>query len=187
MNREVEEAIDAMTPAELAMLEGELDKRAADSEYARLFAMGQKMAQDAVAEYKKTGSLTPVMKLAEAVATGKTAEAAAPVSELDAELDKLSAEELAQLEADLDKEAQENLSKQYAAEYFKIGQELAREYVKGEGEKTAGRVAGGMFNQLGRMFAVSARKNPIATAAGTALVGAPLVRAAGRVMTGDSR
>jgi hypothetical protein len=185
MNREVEEAIDAMSPAELSALEGELNKRAADAEITRLFDIGRKMAKDAVSEYEKAGHAPPVFALLEKAAGVKAAQ-----DQVSAELDKMSSEELTALEADLDKAAHEKLSEQYAAEYFKLGQEFAREYVEGlkSDEKTAGRVAaGGMFKQLGTMFAASAKKNPIATAVGTALVGAPLVRGVGRMMTGDNR
>ncbi len=183
MNKEIEEAIEAMTPAELRELEGELDKRASDSEHARLFAIGQKLAKDAFAEYEKTGEISPVLELVQAAASGTLGKDSSV--EVMAELDKMSEDELVALERELDKEAEEKLSAEYAAGYFEIGRKLARDYVSELGKEGAGRVAPGLMNTIGNAFAASAKKNPIATMAGTALIGAPIVRAAGRMVSGD--
>lgn len=139
MSTEIDEALDSMTPQELVTFEAELDKKAAEVKEAHLFAYGRKMARESVELYQKTGELTPALKVAHDAATPD------PVAQLDAALDKMSAEELADFERAIDageltKSAEQKLAEEYAAEYFEIGREMAREHVAAMKKDAAPRI-----------------------------------------------
>jgi hypothetical protein len=123
----IDQALDSMNPAELAALEVEVDKQAADAKVAFHFATGVKLAQEAVELYKETGELSPVFSLL------TPAKVAAEAGSLDAELDKCSAEQLAAIEAELDKgaelAAEKKASDEYAAKYFEMGVKMAQDQV----------------------------------------------------------
>lgn len=126
MSTKIDEALDTMTPQELAAFEVELDKKASEVKEAKLFALGRKMARESFAQYQKDGSLSHALLVA------KNAADPGPEAQLDAALDKMSAEELAEFERAIDsgeitKSAEERASEEYAAHYFEIGRQMARE------------------------------------------------------------
>lgn len=175
----IDQALDSMNPAELAALETEVDKQAADAKVAFHFATGVKLAQEAVELYKATGELSPVFSLL------TPAKEAAEAGSLDAELDKCSTEQLAAIEAELDKaaelEAEKTASDEYAAKYFDMGVKMANDVFTAmkSSEKTASeKTAGGLLMNMARAFKPGtmgrnvlrgagsfARKNPVATGA----------------------
>jgi hypothetical protein len=137
-----------MNPAELAALEVEVDKQAADAKVAFHFATGVKLAQEAVELYKETGELSPVFSLL------TPAKVAAEAGSLDAELDKCSAEQLAAIEAELDKsaelEAEKAASEEYAKKYFDMGVKMANDVFEDmkSGKKVAG--VGSFIQNIGK-------------------------------------
>jgi hypothetical protein len=133
---EIDQALDSLSPAELAALEQGLDKQAADTKAAFHFQSGVKMASEAFAAYKETGELSPLLAL---VTEPKVAVDADGV---DAALDKCSAEQLAAIEAELDGKASETkIAEEYAAKYFDMGVKMAQDWVGnlsgGDSTKTA--------------------------------------------------
>jgi len=151
MGDKVDEIIDSMTPAELAALEGEIDKRASENIAAHYFERGRELAREAVAQYEKTGELPPILHILKA---------ATEAAEVDQMLDRCSAEDLATIEADLDSEIESKQAEKSAAFYYNEGVKLAQAYVKKEAAP-----AGGLLAQFGRFAA----KSP-----GQAMVGAAL-------------
>lgn len=151
MGDKVDEIIDSMTPAELAAVEGEIDKRASENIASHYFERGRELAREAVAHYEKTGELPPVLHIIKA---------ATEAAEVDQMLSDCSPEDLATIEADLDSEIESNEAEKSAAFYFNEGVKLAQTYTE---KRAAG--AGGLLAQFGRFAA----KNP-----GQAMVGAAL-------------
>jgi hypothetical protein len=122
MDNQIDEMIDSMTPAELAALEGEIDKRAEDLSVLHYFERGRLLAREAVAEYEKTGQLPPVLQL-----ITKSADEGPAKGEVDAFLDQCSEADLAKIESDLDSQIEEKSAAEIAAFYYKQGQEYARD------------------------------------------------------------
>lgn len=166
MSKEIDEVIDQMTPQELVAFEGELDKKASEDEVVRLYSMGVKMAAEAIEHFQKTGEIVPILKLAQAVGEGRTSE---DPSGIDAELDKLSADELTQLEGELDSKIQEKVSEQYGERYLEIGRKMARshyaEMSKNAGAPVAAAVARKAAPGVGAQIMSFAKKNPGTAAA----------------------
>lgn len=159
MGNKIGEVLDSMTANELAALEAELDKRAEALAVGHYYDLGVKMAQEEVAEWNRSGELTPLLHLIKS---------AAEPSELDLALNKASAEELEAFEKALDSEL---LAREYAAHYDGCGRKLARELSK--------EAFGPMITRLGRMAKVFAGRHPMAAGAamgvGGTLVGQKLL------------
>lgn len=175
---EIDETLDSMTPAELAALEGELDKRAQDDFSARHYAYGQKLAHEALAEFEATGELPPILQLIKGADEAPAAEA----SDLDKALDACSPEELATIEKELDAaSAEKSAADKEADHYYSAGVKLAKDFAK----EARGAAGAGLLSTFGKWYSGVAKKNPIGTAVGTALVGAPVMRAAGQIVNGN--
>jgi len=173
---ELDATLDSMSPEELRALEGEIDKKAADTTVAYYRALGAKAAREQFAEFKKTGKLTPALFLVKAAADN-----AQKVAEFSAALDRCSAEELAEIEAELDKRILDKVSAEIAAHYYQAGAKLAqtmwpamkKEAARGPAAASFGKmfqagVAGkkgtGFGHAIGTMFG----KHPGLSLAGTA-------------------
>jgi hypothetical protein len=133
---EIDQALDSMSPAELSIIEQELDKQAAETRVAFHFQSGVKMAAEAYDLYKTTGELSPLLSL-----VTEQPKVTAEVDGVDAELDKCSAEQLAAIEAELDKAAEQKIADEYAARYFDMGVKMAQAQVAALSGGDATRVA----------------------------------------------
>ncbi len=153
MGSQIDELIDSMSPVELQALEAELDKKSSENEAAYYHALGIKMAREHWQKYVESGELTPEMTLVKAAGGIKnlkpadkakfqankknppgpaggpshgTAEAKS-AEEIDAILDKCSADQLQQIEAELDQELADKYAYECAANYLEMGKKMARE------------------------------------------------------------
>lgn len=180
MDGDIEKKLDAMTPGELSALEAELDKRAAESVEAHYRELGAQMARESYAQLKEAGVYSPALFLLKAASEASEAPAAPAADEIDALLDKCSADELAQMEAELD---QEKTAAEFASVYTDVGRKLARELWADAGfqKEAAPRIKALGFNQgflagtagkggtgFGHAIGSMVRKNPgvaLATAA----------------------
>lgn len=133
MGNEIDEALDRMTPQELTEFEGALDKKSSDAKVASLYAAGVQMAREAVSHYEKTSELDPVLVILKGAAEGKLNDP------IDAELDKMSADELVQLEKELDQTLSvDKTAEEYAANYIEVGRKMARDWYEGHKKTAAG-------------------------------------------------
>lgn len=161
----IDEELDQLTEQELSALEAEIDRKAVEVKQAHYYALGVKMAQDAVAAFEADGTVTPALHLA------KTAiEGAEEKKEVDAWLETLSTEDLADLEARIDADNEDSKSAgEYAEHYYGMGVQMAREYVKDFLKSAAGKPpVAGAKGTLGGLFK-GVTKVPVGPAA---LIGA---------------
>ena len=160
MPNEIDQALDQMTPTELAAVETEIDTRGTIEHYASL---GAQMAQEAYGEFQKTGELPAILHLVKEskgfknlppevqakFKANKGNPGAAPggkpprkgeekKSNVDEILDKCSAKELVEIEKEVDAQ----ITKQSADEseklggyYFEVGRKMARETVGSDVKK----------------------------------------------------
>jgi len=139
MEDKIDETLDAMTPQELASIESEIDKAAAEAARAYYFDLGRKLAVEA-SEAVKQGGTTPALEiLKQAVQPAAKTEAAEPSgAEIDQFLDKCSAEDLAEIEKSIDAKLEaEKSAKEYAGFYFEAGRKLARTWSQGQVKQAA--------------------------------------------------
>lgn len=133
MGNEIDEALDRMSPQELTEFEGALDKKSSDAQVASLYETGARMAREAVAHYEKTGELDPVLVILKGAADGKLNDP------IDAELDKMSAEDLVTLEKELDQTLSvDKTAAEYADHYIEVGRKMARDWYEGHKKTGAG-------------------------------------------------
>lgn len=180
MGNQIDEMLDSMTPDELVALEGEVDKRAVDNVALSYFERGRELAREAVEHYEKTGEVLPILHLFK-----EAIEPAPEPTELDQILDKCSPEDLKAIEADLDTEVEAKHAEDTTAFYYNEGVKLAQACHKKEAARGGG--AMGFLDVLKGAYSISAKKNPIGTALGTAAAGALVAPAIGRVFGGDRR
>lgn len=174
MGDKIDEVIDSMTPAELAALEGEIDKRSSEAAVNHYFERGRELAREAFAQYEKTGELPPTLHIAKSVIEA---------AEINQFLDKCSAEDLVKIEADLDETLESKKAEEVAAFYYSEGVKLAQAFVK----KEAARGAMGIMDTLKGAVQASMKKSPVGTSLGLMGAGALVAPAVGRVFGGNDR
>lgn len=154
MANKIDDILNAMSPADLAALESEVDKRAEEQDMQAFteyhLGMGVKLAQDVMADYLKTGTLHPLLHLVKAAAggiknlppeakakfeankknppgpAGGPGHGSQKMSEVDDLLSKCSAKELAEFEAKLDVVLEKKASGEFATRYLQAGQKMAQ-------------------------------------------------------------